>query len=56
MYRRQSRNSKNKSKEYEKKQKQINKLTGALNNYQSERENTINRERNELRMKTENFK
>jgi hypothetical protein len=38
MYRRQSRNSKNKNKEYEKTQKQISKLIGALNKYQSERE------------------
>jgi uncharacterized protein YukE len=41
----------NKNKEYEKTQKQISELIGALNKYQSERENTINRERNELRLK-----
>jgi uncharacterized protein involved in exopolysaccharide biosynthesis len=32
-----------KNKEYEKTQKQINELTGALNKYQSETENTIER-------------
>jgi hypothetical protein len=32
-----------KNKEYKKTQKQINKLTGALNNHQSETENTINK-------------
>jgi predicted flavoprotein YhiN len=36
----------NKNKEYEKAQKQINELVGALNKHQSERENTINREIN----------
>jgi cell division protein FtsX len=35
-----------KNKEYEKKQKQINKLIGALNKHQGEAENTINREIN----------
>jgi uncharacterized protein involved in exopolysaccharide biosynthesis len=33
----------NKNKEYEKTQKQINELIGALNKYQSETENTIER-------------
>jgi uncharacterized protein involved in exopolysaccharide biosynthesis len=33
----------NKNKEYEKTQKQINELIGALNKHQSEKENTINR-------------
>jgi uncharacterized protein involved in exopolysaccharide biosynthesis len=33
----------NKNKEYEKTQKQISELIGALNKYQSETENTINR-------------
>jgi hypothetical protein len=33
-----------KNKEYEKTQKQINELIGALNNHQSEIENNINRE------------
>jgi hypothetical protein len=33
----------NKNKEYEKTQKQISELIGALNKYQSESENTINR-------------
>jgi hypothetical protein len=41
----------NKNKEYEKTQKQIDELIGALNKHQSETENTINREINELRMK-----
>jgi hypothetical protein len=34
------------NKEYEKTQKQINEIIGALNKCQSETENTINRERN----------
>jgi hypothetical protein len=34
----------NKNKEYEKTQKQINELIGALNKYQHETENSINRE------------
>jgi hypothetical protein len=46
----------NKSKEYEKTQKQINELIGALNKHKSESENTINREINELRVKTDNIK
>jgi uncharacterized protein involved in exopolysaccharide biosynthesis len=33
----------NKKKEYEKTQKQINEIIGALNKYQSETENTIER-------------
>jgi Skp family chaperone for outer membrane proteins len=41
----------NKNKDYEKTQKQINELIGALNKYQSETENTINREINKLRTK-----
>jgi hypothetical protein len=41
----------NKIKEYEKTQKQINELIGALNKHQSETENTINREINELKKK-----
>jgi paraquat-inducible protein B len=40
-----------KNKEYEKIQKQISELRGALNKYQSETGSTINREINELRMK-----
>jgi uncharacterized protein involved in exopolysaccharide biosynthesis len=40
-----------KNKEYKKTQKQISELIGALNKYQSETENTINREINELRAK-----
>jgi uncharacterized protein Yka (UPF0111/DUF47 family) len=46
----------NKYKEYEKTQKQINKLIGALNNHQSETDSTINREINELKMKTDSIK
>jgi hypothetical protein len=38
-----------KNKEYEKTQKQIYELRGVLNKHQSETENTINREINELR-------
>jgi paraquat-inducible protein B len=41
----------NKNKDYEKTQKQISELRGALNKYQSETGSTINREINELRMK-----
>jgi polyhydroxyalkanoate synthesis regulator phasin len=46
----------NKHKGYEKTQKQISELIGALNKYQSETENTINREISELRRKTDNIK
>jgi chromosome segregation ATPase len=46
----------NKDKEYKKTQKQIKELIGALNKYQSETENTINREINELRTKIDNIK
>jgi chromosome segregation ATPase len=46
----------NKNKEYDKKQKQINELIGALNKYQSETENTINTEINELSTKFDNIK
>jgi ABC-type transporter Mla subunit MlaD len=35
----------NKNKEYEKTQKQMNELIGALNKYQNETENTINRDK-----------
>jgi phosphoglycerate-specific signal transduction histidine kinase len=57
MYRRHSRNSKTtKNNEYKKTQQQINELTGALNKYQSETENTISREINELRVKIDNIK
>jgi hypothetical protein len=45
-----------KNKEYEKTQKQINELIGALNEHQSETENIINREINELKMKIDNIK
>jgi uncharacterized protein Yka (UPF0111/DUF47 family) len=57
MYRRHSRNSKTKkNKEYEKIQKQVNEIIGALNKHQSETENTINKEINELRTKIDNIK
>jgi chromosome segregation ATPase len=46
----------NKNKEYEKTQKQINELIGAPNKYESETQNTINREINELRLKIDNIK
>jgi membrane-associated HD superfamily phosphohydrolase len=46
----------NKNKEYEKTQKQISECIGALNKYQSETENTIDREISELRMKIDNIK
>jgi paraquat-inducible protein B len=46
----------NKNKEYEKTQKQISELIGALNKYQSETENTINREISKLRTKIGNIK
>jgi hypothetical protein len=54
MYKKHSRNFKtrHKNKEYKKTQKQINELIGALNEHQSETENIINREINELKMKT----
>jgi hypothetical protein len=45
-----------KDKEYEKTQKQISELIGALNKHQSETENTINREINELSMKIDAIK
>jgi hypothetical protein len=40
-----------KNKKYEKTQRQIIELIGALGKHQSERENTINREINELKLK-----
>jgi uncharacterized membrane protein YccC len=45
-----------KNKEYEKTQKQIHEIIGALKEHQSETENTINREINELKMKIDNIK
>jgi uncharacterized protein YlxW (UPF0749 family) len=45
-----------KNKEYKKTQKQRNELIGALNKYQSETENTINKEINKLKMKIGNIK
>jgi hypothetical protein len=44
------------NKEYERTQKQINEIIGALNKHQKETENTINREINELRIKIDNIK
>jgi molecular chaperone DnaK (HSP70) len=45
-----------KNKEYKKTQKQINELIGVLNKHQSETENTINREINELKVKIDDIK
>jgi ElaB/YqjD/DUF883 family membrane-anchored ribosome-binding protein len=45
-----------KIKEYEKIQRQINELIGAINKQQSETDNTIKREINELRMNIHNIK
>jgi polyhydroxyalkanoate synthesis regulator phasin len=45
-----------KNKEYEKTQKQINEIIGALNKCRTETETTINREINELRSKIDNIK
>jgi hypothetical protein len=44
------------NKEYKKTQKQINVLIGALNKHESETENSINREINELRTKLKTLK
>jgi DNA repair exonuclease SbcCD ATPase subunit len=46
----------NKTKEYEKTQKQINEIIGALNKHQTETKITISREINELRAKIDNIK
>jgi phenylalanyl-tRNA synthetase alpha subunit len=46
----------NKNKEYERTQKQINEFIGTLNKHQSEIENIINTEINELKMKIDNVK
>jgi hypothetical protein len=45
-----------KNREFEKAQKQINEIIGALNKHQNETESTINREINELRVKIDNIK
>jgi DNA repair exonuclease SbcCD ATPase subunit len=45
-----------KNKEYKKTQKQINEFIGALNKHQSKTENTMSREKNELKMKIDNIK
>jgi HEPN domain-containing protein len=44
-----------KSKEYEKTEKKINDLRGALNKQQTQRENTINGEINELKLNIKNI-
>jgi predicted nuclease with TOPRIM domain len=46
----------NKNKEYEKTQKQIHKIIGALSKHQTETEITINGDINELRAKIDNIK
>jgi chromosome segregation ATPase len=46
----------NKTKEYEKTQKQINEIIGALNKHQTETKITISREISELRAKIDNIK
>jgi hypothetical protein len=46
----------NRNKEYEKTQKQMNEILGALNKHQTKAKNTKNREINELRMKIDNIK
>jgi hypothetical protein len=45
-----------KNKDYEKTQKQINELLGALNKQKSERETTINRKINDFKLKIDNIK
>jgi hypothetical protein len=46
----------NKTKEYEKTQKQINEIIRALNKHQTESKFTMSRELNELRAKIDNIK
>jgi molecular chaperone DnaK (HSP70) len=46
----------NKTQEYEKTQKQINEITGALNKHQTETKITISRGTNELKAKIDNIK
>jgi hypothetical protein len=46
----------NKNREFEKAQEEIKEATGTLYKHQSETKNTINKEINELRMKTDNIK
>jgi uncharacterized phage infection (PIP) family protein YhgE len=46
----------NKNEEYEKTQKQINEIIGALNKHHTETESTIKREINELSAKIDNIK
>jgi hypothetical protein len=56
MYRRHSRNSENKNREFEKAQEEIKENIEALYKHQSETKNTINKEINELRTKIDNIK
>jgi ElaB/YqjD/DUF883 family membrane-anchored ribosome-binding protein len=56
MYKMHSRNFKTPIINTDKTQKQINELRGSLNKHQSETEDTINREINELKMKIKNVK
>jgi hypothetical protein len=51
MYKRHSKFQDTKNKEYKKTQEQMNEIICALNKHQSETENTINREINELKVK-----
>jgi DNA anti-recombination protein RmuC len=51
MYKRHSKFQDTKNKEYKKTQEQMNEIICALNKHQSETENTINREINELKTK-----
>jgi hypothetical protein len=53
---RHSRNFKTPKIKTTRRQKQINEIIGALNKHQSETENTINREINELNTKIDNIK
>jgi transcription initiation factor IIF auxiliary subunit len=46
----------NKNKEYEKTQKQINEIIVAVNKLQSETENNVNREIDEVKVKIDNIK
>jgi uncharacterized protein Yka (UPF0111/DUF47 family) len=56
MYRRHSRNSKTTNREFEKAKEEIKETIEALYKHQSETENTINKEINELRTKIDNIK
>jgi hypothetical protein len=56
MYRRHSRNSKTTNREFEKVKEEIKETIEALYKHQSETENMINKEINELRTKMDNIK